>query len=296
MLRLVALLLFLSPVIWANEARVLVSIAPLHSLVSSMTLGITQPDLLLSSATSPHNFQLKPSQRRQIGQAGLIVWVGSGLETPLSRTLESPNLPVFSLNDYGQNISVLPFRSDTIDGIGDEHGHTDEGLDPHFWLDPRNAMAFVQSLLPRLVTLFPASETQLRANTADLLIALDALHTQWKSQLAPMRGQAILSAHDGFQYFEVAYDLRHAGAVQLNTDVSISIKRVAQLRALLESEAVTCVFSEPQLNTKQIAALLKGLPVGVATLDPMGQYLTPGPQLYQDMMQANIDAVVGCTH
>jgi len=295
--RMSLMLLLLSQIGWAADVRVLVSIAPLHSLVSSLTVGIMQPELLLSAATTPHHFQLKPSQRRQIAQADLIIWVGSGLETPLVRTLENVNVPSLSLDQYGSGLSLLPYRSDALDQHGDDEdpdAHDDAELDPHFWLNPNNAIAFVDAISPHLLTLFPTSETLLMANRQTLVTQLIADHRRWQTQLAPFHNQNIMSAHDGFQYFETEYGLHHAGAIQLNTEVSISVKRAAQLRQLLASAAVDCVFSEPQINTKQVLNLLDGMSVGLALLDPMGLTLEPGPSLYPAMMQANVDAVASC--
>ena len=73
--------MFLSiPVASATIPRVAVSIAPLHSLVSALMQGVAEPDLLIPPGQSPHGYQLRPSETRQLSAADLVVWVGPEFE------------------------------------------------------------------------------------------------------------------------------------------------------------------------------------------------------------------------
>ena len=66
-----------------------VSIKPLHSLVSAVTDGVTEPVLLLDGFSSPHTTPLKPSTRRHVQNADIVVWVGAGVEVFLARIVEN---------------------------------------------------------------------------------------------------------------------------------------------------------------------------------------------------------------
>ena len=73
----------------AAEPNVVVTIKPLHSLVSAVMKGAGYPKLLLESNQSPHSFSLKPSQAGMLQNADAIVWVGPGLESFLEKSLTS---------------------------------------------------------------------------------------------------------------------------------------------------------------------------------------------------------------
>ena len=292
---------------WAIAAtpRVVVTIAPLHSLVTAVTQGVTTPDLLLAASASPHDFQLKPSQRRLISQATLIIWVGEDLETPLANVFASLGVTPLGLADYGSQLSLLPYRADAVGHADDGHAdddaaghetsaHQDE-IDPHFWLDPNNAIGFVRQMALLLAEIYPDHSALLQSNAERISDALARDSVTWQKALDPYQDQPLLSAHDGFQYFESAFGLQHVGAIQVNSEVSMSVRRYASLRGLITDLGVTCVFTEPQLNPKQMTGLLSGLDVTVVNLDPMGAALPIGASLYRDMMQANVDAVTGCS-
>src|SRR5690606_846052 len=69
--------------------RVVVSVKPLHSLVSGIMQGAGEPYLLVRGAASPHAFALRPSDARAVADAQLIVWAGPMMETFLERPLST---------------------------------------------------------------------------------------------------------------------------------------------------------------------------------------------------------------
>ena len=76
------------------DLNVMVSIKPIHSLVSSVMNGVGSPKLIIEGAGSPHTYALKPSQAAQLQDADLIFWVGHDLETFLEKPIESMEKPI----------------------------------------------------------------------------------------------------------------------------------------------------------------------------------------------------------
>ena len=74
---------FLSSTSWANELNIVVSVKPIHSIVSGLTKGAVKPYLLVDGQQSLYEF--KPSQQdlKQLNNASLVIWVGPELETNL---------------------------------------------------------------------------------------------------------------------------------------------------------------------------------------------------------------------
>ena len=73
----------------ADVPNIVVDIPPVFSLVSSVMQGVGTPKLLLRGNDSPHNFALRPSQRRDLGQADIIFWIGEGLTPWLEKAQAS---------------------------------------------------------------------------------------------------------------------------------------------------------------------------------------------------------------
>ena len=66
----------------AKELNVVVSIAPLHSLMSSLMKGAGKPTLLYDE-NFDQTTALDPFQKSHVITADMTVWVGSGLEASL---------------------------------------------------------------------------------------------------------------------------------------------------------------------------------------------------------------------
>ena len=98
-----ALLMAATPVL-AEAPRVVVSIKPLHALVSEVMSGVGEPMLLFSNSASPHDTRLRPSRVRALSRAQLVVWVGPALERSLASTLVNIN----SANRHGLAALDLP--------------------------------------------------------------------------------------------------------------------------------------------------------------------------------------------
>jgi len=70
-----------------STPNVVVSIKPIHSIVTALMKGVSRPQLLLESSDSAHTFHLKPSQLNLLSNADLVITVGDGFETGLRKTL-----------------------------------------------------------------------------------------------------------------------------------------------------------------------------------------------------------------
>jgi len=72
-----------------STPNVVVSIKPIHSIVSALMEGVSRPQLLLESSDSAHTFHLKPSQLNLLSNADLVITIGDGFETGLKKTLRN---------------------------------------------------------------------------------------------------------------------------------------------------------------------------------------------------------------
>ena len=113
---LVGLIFFIS--ISAVSAQlapnVVVSIRPIHSIVSALMDGVSEPKLLLDSNESAHTFHLKPSQLNMLSKADLVITIGDRFEEGLSKGLrhidEKSLLAVSEINDL--QLIECPFNEE----------------------------------------------------------------------------------------------------------------------------------------------------------------------------------------
>ena len=117
------------------EIKVVTTIKPIHSLVSGVMDGVSNPTLIIEGSNSPHNFSLKPSHAKMLEEADIVFWIGEDLESFMEKPLNSlaKNAVQISFMDL-KSIKKLKFREmNDHDDHDDHHGHEDEheGHDDH---------------------------------------------------------------------------------------------------------------------------------------------------------------------
>ena len=103
------------------DIDVVTSIKPVHSLVSGVMAGVSEPTLIIDGVGSPHTYSLKPSQARQLQDAKLVFWMGDELEAFLKGPIENiaqSATTVKLIDSHG--LKKIRFREG---GMFDDHGH-----------------------------------------------------------------------------------------------------------------------------------------------------------------------------
>ena len=177
----------------------------------------------------------------------------------------------------------------------DEHGHEGHALgefDPHIWLDPLNAKVILKEMAKHLIENDQKNASVYKDNLKKANKDLDKLVKQVKSELNKDFKSIVF--HDAYQYFEKRFKVNVLGAFTVNTDVLPGAEQLKEIREIIEHDKVTCVFSEPQFNPDIINAVAKDMNISTGVLDPLGATLTPGKNLYFDLIKNMSKSFKGC--
>lgn len=284
--------------------RVVATIPAVHSLVAGVMDGVASPYLLLRGGASPHSYALRPSDTRALADADLVFWVGEELESFLGRRLREVTKAGRAISLlHAQMVQRLHLREGHAWAEDHDHGghshaaraEREHGeLDAHIWLSPHNAAAMTMAIADALSARDPDHADRYRNNADRQIARLRALETEIEQRLAPVRQRPYVVFHDAYQYFEQSFDLQARGAVTLSPERKPGARRLSLLRqALLDGEAV-CVFVEPQFEPRLVDSLVEGTKVRVASLDPLGAALEPGPEAYFTLLRGLADSVAEC--
>ena len=71
------------------DVKVVTTIKPLHSLVSSVMEGVGKPSLIIEGTSNPHTFVFKPSHAQMLEEADIVFWIGEDLEAFMEKPLNS---------------------------------------------------------------------------------------------------------------------------------------------------------------------------------------------------------------
>ena len=179
-------------------------------------------------------------------------------------------------------------------GGADHAGHDHEGADPHAWLLPANAIAWLDLIAQELAEQDPENAALYVANAEAGKQEISAVVADVSSTLEAMQSLQFIVFHDAYQYFETGFGLTAAGAISLSDASKPSPARIAELRQVVADLQVTCVFSEPQFNPGLVATVLEGTGAKTAVLDPLGIELELGPNFYPNLLQGLGAAISNC--
>ena len=115
-----------------------------------------------------------------------------------------------------------------------------------------------------------------------------------RGQIEPIKHAPYFVFHEGYDYFEAAYGIKHAGVFSALSEVQPGARHVAAMRKQLEQAGPTCVFTEPPLRPRLADTLTEGLPVKVMELDPMGNGLAVNAQGYTTLLANLGKNLSGC--
>ncbi|MFA5955304.1 zinc ABC transporter substrate-binding protein [Hyphomicrobium sp.] len=283
----------------AETPKVVVTIKPVHSLVTRLMAGIGTPQLVVDGSASPHTFTLKPSTARAINEADVFIRVSDTLE-PFTRKIVTalPSGVTVVTIAGSDGVTLLDQRhGGTFEkhehgheeaGTGahdDRDDHDEDGKDGHLWLDPANAKAIAAIAAKAIAARYPEYADKVKRNEAALDADLDALDRELSDELKGSRGKPFIVFHDATQYFEHHFGLEAVGSITVSPDVPPSAKRLTEVRAKISSLGAVCVFTEPNFQPNLVASVTEGTHARSGALDVEGQMLTPGPNLYFELMR-----------
>jgi zinc transport system substrate-binding protein len=276
-----------------DDLKVVVTIKPIHSLVTQLMDGVGTPTLLIEGAATPHSFALKPSAIRAVNDADVFVRVSETLEPFTGKIVRAlpDDVELVTLADAA-GLKLLDRRTSSTFEADDEHGahaHADEtgagGKDGHIWLDPANAKVIVAHLAKVLQAHAPHAAERIDANASALIARIDALDAELAAKTKPLKGRPYIVFHDALHYFGARYGLDAIGAISVSPEVQPSAKRLTELRAKIRALGPVCVFAEPLFQPNLVAAVTEGTEARAGTLDPLGAMLAPGAEHYFLLMR-----------
>jgi len=290
---LLSLLLACATPALAEVPRVVTDLPPVHSLVSQVMGDLGQPALLLERGANAHDFQMRPSQAAALQEAELVVWVGPEMTPWLDRAL-------LGLSSARQ-LQLLADAKTNRQDYGTTHGNHDDdddpdhiGLDPHAWLDPGNAVIWLDLIADSLATLDPEHAAIYIGNAARAKTDLALLDARIAAQLAPEKGKWLVVYHDAYGYFAHHYGLTIAAALAEGDAAGPGAQHIAQIEALLHTGQI-CLFSEVNHDPSLVVQLADASGLRAAgALDPEGASYDPGPALYGQLLRGLADRIAAC--
>lgn len=232
----------------------------------------------------PHTYEPVPSDARRIADADLVVRNGLGLERWLDRLIES--------NAKTRVVTATEGLAPLVHADGDYEGHPD----PHLWMDPRLAAAYVRNIESALAERYPQHSTEFAENARRYVERLEALDRDIAQVLSGIEEarRKLVTTHDAFRYFGRRYGVEVVATIWgISTEREPSARESRSIVDGIREHGVRSVFVETTVNPALMLRIAEetgirvGAPLYGDSVGPPGS----GADTYVGMMRANASAV-----
>lgn len=276
----------------AAQGGVVATTSVLGALVRSVAGDAVAVDTLVPVGSSPETYEPAPQDVVRLSRARVLIENGSGLEAWLEKLVHaaaSRHARIIVLSD-----GVVLAAGSSASSAGRTQQER-KFANPHLWLDPKYAEAYVRQIQTALVREFPDRAKVLNANAAAELARLDELHRWIQGQIAtvPPPNRAMLTFHDAWYYFDKRYGIRDLGAIESSPGKEPSAAEFAALVNQAKANRVRVIFAEPEFSRKLVDQLAASAGIKTVTTlydDSLGS--DPGIDSYEGMMRHDVNAIV----
>jgi ABC-type Zn uptake system ZnuABC Zn-binding protein ZnuA len=231
-----------------SGATVVATTSTLASLAVGVVGDPSRVRSLVPVGASPEDYQPAPQDIEAIHAANVLVENGANLEGWLQSDLD---------NARNEKLTVVVCS----EGLPVRDGN------PHLWMDPEFARAYVRKIRDALVAADPPNAAAYQRNAAAYDAQLVALLARTRKKIAkiPPAQRTMIIFHNAFLYYNARFGLRTIGVVEVNPGAEPSPQHLAEIVTLARANHVGAVFAEPEYSPKLVQALAQS--AGIKTVE-----------------------------
>jgi zinc transport system substrate-binding protein len=241
-----------------------VSILPQKYFVEQIAGNLIQVNVLVPPGSSPHNYEVLPSQMKDLAKSK--AWIQVGLLT-LEDALKA------KLADINKNLAIINSSEGIIPIAGIEHeeaGHehsANEAFDPHIWLAPTEVKIMAKNTLNALKVGFPQHSNAFDSNYTRFIARIDSVSTAIEQKLAPMKNRNILIFHPALAYYARQFNLSQ---IALEFDgKEPSPKHMKEIVDMAHEQNIHVIFIQKEFDPAFAQQLSREIEGKVVIIDPL---------------------------
>jgi ABC-type Zn uptake system ZnuABC Zn-binding protein ZnuA len=227
--------------------RVVATTTDLAALVTVVGGDLVTAESIVPAGADPEAFEPRPGDLGKLRQADLLVRVGLGYDYWLDAVVNRIGDKRLMRGgerylDASLGIPLLEIRGQSVVNEG---GHAHGVANPHYWLDPENAIIVTAGIAEALVRIAPGQRDRIVANRDRFLAELETRRQRWGEILAPFAGAKVIAYHNSWPYFARRFRLDVTAFIEPKPGVAPSPAHLAQLISEGRRTQVRAVLHEP---------------------------------------------------
>ena len=247
----------------------IVSVLPEKTFVDAIGGDKVHTTVMVLPGNSPHAYEPKPSQMKEISKADIYFAIGVEFEAAWLPKFANQNRQMVIVDlSKGVIKSAIKAHHHPRKKTQTKHAHQDESLDPHIWTSPANVKVIAAHIYQALIAQDPENSDYYKKRYEAFLRHADATDKQIKTILTHTpEGAKFMVFHPAWGYFAKAYNL---------TQIAIEAggknpkpKQVIHLIKEAKEEQVKAVFTAPEFSQKVAEQIAKEVGVPVVAISPL---------------------------
>jgi zinc/manganese transport system substrate-binding protein len=236
-----------------ERIRVVTTLPVFAELVRAVGGDRVEVTTVATPLQDPHFVDAKPSYILAASRADVFVLAGMDLEVgwePLVREgSRNADIQVGGRGyvDASAHVQKLGVPTGRIDrSRGDVHPYGN----PHYWLDPLNAVPLTADIALALARVDPANAGVYNDRRRAFLADLERRMETWRARMAPLRGKPVAAYHESWEYLARRFGLEIAGTLEPKPGIPPSPSHLAQLMDRMNTLDVRLILKEPYYENK----------------------------------------------
>jgi ABC-type Zn uptake system ZnuABC Zn-binding protein ZnuA len=279
----------------AEKLKVVTTIQDLASLTKEVGGDRVDVTSIARGYQDPHFVEPKPSFLLLLRNADLLEVVGLELEIgwlpPLLDQSRNNRIRPGQAGylDVSNGVEVLDHPTGAVNrSMGDVHPMGN----PHFWLDPANAVRMAIQIERKLAELRPSDAPYFEQRLNQFKVRINDANKRWVAQMAPYRGTKIVTYHNSWPNFARHFGLNVVGFVEPKPGVPPSPTHTLELINMMKAQKVRLIMMEPYFDIKTPQSVADHTGAKLVVVYPSVGGAKSGTDDYFQLFDTNINNLV----
>ena len=231
----------------AAAVRVVATTADLAALAAAVGENLVEVETIVPPGSDPEAFEPRPGDLDKVRHADVLIRVGLGYDYWLDRLIGQIGDKRLMRGgeayvDASAGVPLLEIRGQSVVNEG---GHAHGVANPHYWLDPENAVIVTAGIAEALARRAPVDAPRILANRERFLARLNAQLQRWSARLAAFAGVKLIAYHNSWPYFARRFRLDIVDFIEPKPGVAPSPAHLVRLIAAARQANVRAILHEP---------------------------------------------------